>query len=57
MRTNDPEQQQKIMEFFETYRPDCNDSTEVIQLIDNFKIVERFGDYSRKKKTISFIKW
>ena len=57
MRTNDPEQQQKIMEFFETYRPDCNDSTEVIQLIDNFKIVERFGDYGRKKKTISFIKW
>ena len=40
MQTNYPEQQQKVMEFFETYCRDCNNGTEVIELIDAFKIVE-----------------
>ena len=57
MRPNDPEQQQKIMEFCETYCSYCSDGTEVVKLIHDFKVVERFGDYGRKKKRSSFIKW
>ena len=38
-----------MLEFFKMYCPECNDGSEVVDLIKDFKLVERFGDYDRKK--------
>lgn len=44
VQSNDPDHQQKILEFFEMYCPDCNNGSKVVDLIKDFKLVDfRFG--------------
>ena len=60
IRSHDSEKIEKIKEFFATYCPDCNDSSKIIELIDNFKIVQKYnGGYKNKNnklyKLIEFV--
>ena len=51
----DCEQQEKIREFFEIYCSNCNDGSEVVEQIDNLKIVQTC-DASPQKKNSHFCK-
>ena len=60
VRSHDSEKIEKIKEFFATYCPNCNDSSEIIELIDDFKIVQKYnGSYRNKNnklyKLIGFV--
>ena len=49
VRSNDSEKVEKIKEFFATYCSDCNNSSKIIELIDDFKIVQKYnGGYKNK---------
>ena len=39
-----------LKRFFNEYLVDYDDFSEVYEAIDNFKIIEKYGDYERKKK-------
>ena len=44
-RSNNSQQQEKMKEFFEIYCSDCSDGSELIELIDDFKIIQKFSRY------------
>lgn len=49
VRSNDSEKLEKIKDFFSTFYSDCNNSSEIIELIDDFKIVQKYnGGYKNK---------
>ena len=48
-RSNNSQQQEKIKDFFEIYCPDCSDSSELMELIDDFRIIQNFSGYPKKK--------
>ena len=39
-----------LKRFFNEYLVDYDDFSEVYEAIDDFKIIEKYGDYGRKKK-------
>ena len=60
VRSHDSEKIKKIKEFFATYCPNYNDSSEITELIDLFKIVQKYnGRYKNKNnklhKLIGFV--
>ena len=48
LRSNNSQQQEKMKEFFEIYCSDCSDGSELIELIDGFKTIQKFSGYPKK---------
>ena len=48
LRSNNSQQEQKMKEFFEIYCSDCSDGSELIELIDDFKIIQKFSGYPKE---------
>ena len=48
--SNNSQQQKKMKEIFEIYCSDCSDGSELIERIDDFKIIQKFSGYPKKKE-------